>query len=882
MRWSSPPSISPPARKACSATARERVHAGERMPGEGGGAVVLQRAERARCEGRRIYANVDGLRLVGGRSGVPPAGAEALARACRDALAGVGAGPADVGYMEMHDTDDTGLAALRSLPTGTAPTRAGRAADCIGHAGAASGMAALIKIALCLHERFLPAVPAGRDHTGGERPPELASRPWLVAVSGERRRSALVGAGQDGVVAAVLSEEPGPRPAVGAALCAQLPFLLPIAGEGLSGLLDGLRLLEADLRGGAPIPQLIARSHDAQRRQRHVLALVGHDRDGLLAEAARALDGLERAFATRAEWHTPSGSYCTPTPLAASGDVAFVYPGGTTSYPGLGRDLFRLFPSSLDRLERITPDVGRLLSADWLYGHQGTLSPSAQRALVAALAEDVDAAMAGGTAFSHLHTAQLREIFRVEPAAAFGYSRGEAAMLWALGVWGLDGETRPRRISPALAAGMAGTKAYARAYWAALPDSEGFIWETHSLYADAERVREALRREPLVHLSVVNGPGDVLVVGEGAACRRLIEALGCASSPVLSNYVMHSPPAAAAYAEMVRLHTYPVAAQPAIRFYSASADTPLVLESGALAERIAQTMICPVDFPRIVESAYADGARIFVEVGPTSFCTHQIDGILADRAHLAVAWDQPGMAPHAARIRALARLVSHGVPVDLSPLRPHTDGVDAQASIVLPVALGGRRIREAVAEGLAGRPDLVGKLRSGMDRCSIDACRIDVLEQHSAAALPAPVAPMPHPGMPSPSVAGGILGPHVAMLREHAGVVAAAHCALLVQRRMAQEMLQLLIATQLTATTHLPGGSDRDTRSGATSARQGAGTVRARLSGASPSGQVPPPTHRSLAGHRWVWRQSRLARSHASPPSPRPRRGRITPPRHTV
>ena len=139
--------------------------------------------------------------------------------------------------------------------------------------------------------------------------------------------------------------------------------------------------------------------------------------------------------------------------------------------------------------------------------------------------------------------------------------------------------------------------------------SEAFTWETHSLYADAERVREALRREPLVHLTVVNGPGDVLVAGEGAACRRLIEALGCASSPVLSNYVMHSPPAAA-YAEMVRLHSYPVAAQPAIRFYSAAAGTPLVLESGALAERMAQTMTCPVDFPRIVESAYADGAHL--------------------------------------------------------------------------------------------------------------------------------------------------------------------------------------------------------------------------------------------------------------------------------
>jgi 3-hydroxymyristoyl/3-hydroxydecanoyl-(acyl carrier protein) dehydratase len=80
-------------------------------------------------------------------------------------------------------------------------------------------------------------------------------------------------------------------------------------------------------------------------------------------------------------------------------------------------------------------------------------------------------------------------------------------------------------------------------------------------------------------------------------------------------------------------------------------------------------MTCaPVDFTRLVDRVYEDGARIFVEVGPQRTCTRWIDKILGDRPHAAMAIDRKNAPDALSILGVLAGLVSHQMPVDLSLL----------------------------------------------------------------------------------------------------------------------------------------------------------------------------------------------------------------------
>jgi 3-oxoacyl-[acyl-carrier-protein] synthase II len=76
------------------------------IPGEGAGVLVLERFERARKRGARIYAEVAGYGLSCDAHHMTAAhpGGDGAARAMQQALAGSGARPDEVGYISAHGT----------------------------------------------------------------------------------------------------------------------------------------------------------------------------------------------------------------------------------------------------------------------------------------------------------------------------------------------------------------------------------------------------------------------------------------------------------------------------------------------------------------------------------------------------------------------------------------------------------------------------------------------------------------------------------------------------------------------------------------------------------------------------------------------------------
>ena len=105
---------------------------------------------------------------------------------------------------------------------------------------------------------------------------------------------------------------------------------------------------------------------------------------------------------------------------------------------------------------------------------------------------------------------------------------------------------------------------------------------------------------------------------------------------------------------------------------SPAADTRSI--AGRRPRAIAAQASQPIDFPRTIENAYADGIGLFIEVGPGSSCTRLIDRILGDRPHVAVSACRPDRDSFAAVLDVLAACIAHRVPVDLSTLYGGDEG----------------------------------------------------------------------------------------------------------------------------------------------------------------------------------------------------------------
>ena len=70
-----------------------------------------------------------------------------------------------------------------------------------------------------------------------------------------------------------------------------------------------------------------------------------------------------------------------------------------------------------------------------------------------------------------------------------------------------------------------------------------------------------------------------------------------------------------------------------LRFYSTALARSFELNPDSAAEAILAQALDTVDFPAVIESAYRDGVRIFLEIGPGASCTRMLDAILGSRQH---------------------------------------------------------------------------------------------------------------------------------------------------------------------------------------------------------------------------------------------------------
>ena len=661
--------------------------------GEGAAAVILKRLEDAQQDGDRIYAVIRGLgSAVGGSGEQAIATRDVYDLALNRTFQKTGIKPSEVGYLE---TDGCGqpridrmeadaLGDLFGAEPNDLPCYVGSVKADIGHAGAAAGLASLVKATLCLDRQIIPLlrdVAAPRyEWVRGKRDFILpaASQYWLRNRIDGPRKALVSSLAVDGSCCHALLEEYPDKPGRPTS-----PLLLRPLGPRR----EALFCLEADEVGGllqkaANLEQFIEEARKAGIEdlaaswlqaaplvpsRKLCVSLVASDRDSLLRQLRQAVQALEEN--PQRGFGTPGGAegrpglrdkvFYAPRPLATAGRVAFIFPGSGNHFAGMGRELsvqwpqiFRDQDAENQKLAKqfLPKHFWKQTLADSLHGHHNAL---------------VIGQVALGTAVS-----DLVRSFGIHPDVISGYSLGESAGLFSLGAWS-DRDEMLRRLesSPLFVEELAGACRAAARTWG-LQENQPVDWALGLIDVPAAKVKQALQGLDKVYLLIVNTYAECVVGGDRRQLEELIAGLGCHFLPLKGVTTVHCEvvkPVAEAYRT---LHLFP-ATQPAdVVFYSSARGEPYQVTAASAADVILEQALATVDYTRVVEKLYADGVRIFLEMGPGGSCSRMVDSILGERPHLARTACSAGVDPVSLLLRLLGQCLAERVPVDLASLYP--------------------------------------------------------------------------------------------------------------------------------------------------------------------------------------------------------------------
>ncbi|ODS52940.1 MAG: hypothetical protein ABS36_15935 [Acidobacteria bacterium SCN 69-37] len=415
------------------------------------------------------------------------------------------------------------------------------------------------------------------------------------------------------------------------------------------------------------------------------LAIVADDEVRLRASVERVCRQIEAG-------DEPAGEGVWYSRRPTGGRVAFAFPGAAAAYAGAGRELLASLPELAECLAVHVPDLADL-AVDVL-----------DRPTIEAPFDQLRAC----TLTSQIHARLCLDLLGLRPDAAIGLSSGETNALVAFGVWRDPGGL----IADVEASGMyghhlTGPCESARQAWG-LPAGTPVDWMAWRVLASPDTVRAIIVRLGVrATVTIVNAPDDCVIAGDRAACDRVIAELGPGRAIDLKHpMVVHCAELAPFADTWRRVHTRPTHSAPGIAFYANAFNGPYTPTESRVAEALTVQARTPIDFPRTVRRAWDDGIRVFLELGPRDTVTRAIGRILGDRAHVAIALDDPATAPRLRTACAVARLHVAGVDVTEAALA-RVFGTRPAPSDALPLRFATRQPPFAPDGERAAREDAV-------------------------------------------------------------------------------------------------------------------------------------------------------------------------------
>ncbi|CAD6366253.1 hypothetical protein SHEWT2_00919 [Shewanella hafniensis] len=407
------------------------------------------------------------------------------------------------------------------------------------------------------------------------------------------------------------------------------------------------------------------------------LVLMAASIDDLKLEAKAMLSALENDAVRHGQsFKTPAGSCFTAKPLGDAG-LTFVYPGVGTVYANMFNNLHEYFPALYHQLER-EGDLSAMLQSPQIYAAD----------IKTAAGMSLSQQAISGVGASYLFTKLLTQVFNIKPKMALGYSMGEAAMWASLDVWQTPhAMINATENSDIFNHAISGELTAVRRAWQ-LKDNESIVWNSFVVRADSKEIKVLLPEFPRAYLAIIQGDTCV-IAGCETNCKALLAKLGKRGIAANRVTAMHTAPALLVHGQVQDFYTQavkPEALKPKaleaaahgspIRFISAAQTAPVTVDSHSIGRAIADTFCSPLDFSALIQNATEQGARLFVEVGADRQTSTLIDKIshahasqsTVNEATAAIACNAKGADAITSLLKCLAQLISHRVPLSLTPL----------------------------------------------------------------------------------------------------------------------------------------------------------------------------------------------------------------------
>ncbi|MHB9858119.1 type I polyketide synthase [Streptomyces sp. YIM S03343] len=622
---------------------------------EGAGVVVLKPLSAALRDGDDVYAVIRGgaVNQDGRTNGLMAPNPRAQEAVLRTAYARAGVAPEDVHYVEAHGTgtllgdpiEAKALAAVVSERRDRGrPCLVGSVKSNLGHLEAAAGVTGLIKVALMLRHRRIPASLHFREANPHIPFEELAlrvadtARPWPAGDG-----PALAGVssfGFGGTNAHLVLQEAPPSVAPQRKRFSDRAHLLTVSAPTEQALRELAARHAAQL--DAPDAEATVAEYCAAaavRRTHHTerLTCVGRSADELRDGLAAFVNGEEHPGVT---WGGPS--------TGRRSRVAFVFSGQGPRWWPLTVELLDQEPVFREALERC--DASLRQHVEWSLIDQLTMAPERSRLADPGVVQPATCAL-------QIALAALWRSWGVEPDAVVGHSVGEIAAAHVSGALDLDDALRV-----ALHRGRVIRTVIGR----------GKMAVVGATFDETQRILDRLGHGS-VSVAASNSPTTTVISGETAAVESLAATLddeGVFCRVLESvDYASHSPQMEPLQGEL-REAVAGITARPAERTV-VSTVTGRVIEGTELdAGYWATNLRRPVLLDRAVDTLLDAGHDVFVEISGHPMLvgalneklgTRDSDGVAVASLHR----DQDG---RAALLGELGLLYCAGFPVDWARL----------------------------------------------------------------------------------------------------------------------------------------------------------------------------------------------------------------------
>ncbi|MCU8002182.1 MULTISPECIES: type I polyketide synthase [unclassified Shewanella] len=634
------------------------------MIGEGIGMVALKRLEDAERDGDRIYAVIKG---VGASSDGkfksiyaprPEGQAKALERAYDDA----GFAPHSIGLVEAHGTgtaagdvaEFNGLKSVFAQGNDTNQHIAlGSVKSQVGHTKSTAGTAGVIKAALALHHKVLPAtinVSKPNPKLNIESSPfylNTETRPWFQRADATPRRAGVSSFGFGGTNFHLVLEEYKPEHSRDEQYRQRsVPQTLLFAAANKAALLSELKAaLSQSVNTSANANKSSAASLNAIAQQYPLrpladtdarLGFVAKDIAQLQAQLNQSIAHLESGHletSASEAWQLPSGISYRAKALVTetnskndSNKVAALFAGQGSQYLNMGRELACHFPEMRQQVtasDKVFAHHGQTPLSNILYPIPA-FDADAVKAQEAALTNTLFAQSAIGAVSMAQYSLLTQAGFAPDMVA--GHSFGELSALCAAGV--ISNEDY---VELAFARGHA---------MAQVPSDTGTQVDLGTMFAiilkqknDIDAINSCLAQFDGVKIANYNAPTQLVIAGgteQTQLAAKAISELGFKAIALPVSGAFHTPLVGHAQKPFAKAIDKAKFSAPSVALYANGTGQLHPSDGKAIKAEFKQHMLQSVRFSEQLQAMYDAGARVFVEFGPKNILQKLVENTLGE------------------------------------------------------------------------------------------------------------------------------------------------------------------------------------------------------------------------------------------------------------